>query len=38
MALIHSSAIIDPKAEIAEDVEIGPYACIPIGSKPQKHC
>ena len=28
MALIHPSAIIDPKAEIAEDVEIGPYAVI----------
>ena len=28
MALIHPSAIIDPKAEIAQDVEIGPYAVI----------
>ncbi len=28
MALIHPSAIIDSKAEIAEDVEIGPYAVI----------
>ena len=28
MTLIHSSAIIDPKAELANDVEIGPYAVI----------
>lgn len=25
---IHSTAIIDPKAELAQDVEIGPYVCI----------
>lgn len=28
MALIHSSAIIDPKAQIDSSVEIGPYAVI----------
>lgn len=28
MALIHATAIIDPKAEIAEGVEIGPYAVV----------
>lgn len=25
---IHPSAIIDPKARLAEDVEVGPFACI----------
>lgn len=28
MKRIHSSAIVDPKAEIADDVEIGPYSII----------
>ena len=28
MSKIHPSAIIDPKAEIDEDVEIGPYCVI----------
>jgi UDP-N-acetylglucosamine acyltransferase len=28
MSLIHSTAIIDPKAEIADGVEIGPYAVV----------
>ena len=28
MALIHETAVIDPNAEIAEGVEIGPYAVI----------
>ena len=28
MARIHATAIIDPKAELAEDVEVGPYAII----------
>ena len=31
MSRIHPSAIVDPRAEIAEDVEIGPY-CIVEGS------
>jgi len=39
MALIHPTAIVDPKAEIAEGVEIGPYAVIgpnvKIGAKTQ---
>ena len=25
---IHPTAIVDPRAELAEDVEIGPYAII----------
>ena len=25
---IHPTAIVDPKAELAEDVEIGPYAIV----------
>jgi UDP-N-acetylglucosamine acyltransferase len=28
MPLIHPSAIIDPRAELADDVEVGPYAVI----------
>ena len=28
MALIHATAIIDPKAELAQGVEVGPYAVI----------
>ncbi|MCL1920270.1 MAG: acyl-ACP--UDP-N-acetylglucosamine O-acyltransferase [Kiritimatiellaeota bacterium] len=28
MANIHSTAIVDPKAELAPDVEVGPYAII----------
>lgn len=39
MALIHPTAIVNPKAEIAEGVEIGPYAVIgpnvKIGAKTQ---
>ncbi|MCP4372835.1 MAG: acyl-[acyl-carrier-protein]--UDP-N-acetylglucosamine O-acyltransferase, partial [Deltaproteobacteria bacterium] len=35
--MIHQTAIIDPKAEIGSDVEIGPYSIInenvSIGSK-----
>ena len=28
MASIHPTAIVDPKAELADDVEIGPYSCV----------
>ena len=28
MAAIHPTAIIDPKAELADDVEVGPYTCV----------
>ena len=28
MAIIHPTAIIDPSAEIADDVQIGPYTVI----------
>jgi UDP-N-acetylglucosamine acyltransferase len=28
MAKIHATAIVDPKAELADDVEVGPYAII----------
>jgi carbonic anhydrase/acetyltransferase-like protein (isoleucine patch superfamily) len=28
MAKIHPTAIVDPKAELAQDVEIGPYVVI----------
>ncbi|MEK8050578.1 acyl-ACP--UDP-N-acetylglucosamine O-acyltransferase [Ideonella sp. DXS22W] len=28
MTRIHATAIVDPKAELAEDVEVGPYAII----------
>ena len=31
MALIHPTAIVDPKAELAEAVEVGPYAVIGAG-------
>ncbi|MEE4245549.1 MAG: acyl-[acyl-carrier-protein]--UDP-N-acetylglucosamine O-acyltransferase, partial [Kangiellaceae bacterium] len=29
--MIHTSAIIDPKAELASDVEVGPYSIIGAG-------
>jgi UDP-N-acetylglucosamine acyltransferase len=44
MALIHSSAVIDGKAEIANDVEIGPFSVIGphvklgTGTKIGSHC
>lgn len=28
MALIHSTALIDPKAQLSDDVEVGPYSII----------
>ncbi|NCV02968.1 MAG: acyl-[acyl-carrier-protein]--UDP-N-acetylglucosamine O-acyltransferase, partial [Burkholderiaceae bacterium] len=28
MATIHASAIVDPKAQLADNVVIGPYAVI----------
>ena len=33
MANIHATAIVDPKAELAADVEVGPYAIIGPGVK-----
>ena len=31
MTRIHSSALIDPAAELAADVEVGPYSVIGAG-------
>jgi len=28
MSLIHATAIVDPKAQLAENVELGPYCVI----------
>ena len=28
MAIIHPTAVVDPKAELAEDVQVGPWAWI----------
>ena len=38
MSKIHSTAIIDPKAEIEESVEIGPYCVIDGGVRIAKGC
>src|SRR5688572_17065729 len=38
MAKIHSTALIDKKAEIHDDVEIGPYSIIGAGVKLGKGC
>ena len=35
---IHPSAVIDPQAELAEDVEVGPYAVIGAGVRVGKGC
>ena len=35
---IHPSAVIDPHAELAEDVEVGPYAVIGAGVRIGKGC
>ena len=28
MTLVHPTAIVDPRAKLAEDVEVGPYTVI----------
>src|SRR5579883_1520176 len=32
MAAVHPSAIVDPRAEVAEDVVVGPYAVVEAGT------
>jgi UDP-N-acetylglucosamine acyltransferase len=36
--LIHPSAIVDPAADLAEDVEVGPYAIIGAGVRVDNRC
>lgn len=38
MATIHPTAVIDPKAELADDVEVGAYAVIGAGVRIGKGC